>query len=76
MSEPPALPSAADVLVETAAVLAALAAARLAEETRDLDEARRAIDALLVLLPLLPEDSRRDVQAALSNLQLAFADVV
>ena len=76
MSEPQSLPSAADVLVETAAVLAALAAARLAEETRDLDEARRAIDALIVLLPLLPEDSRRDVQAALSNLQLAFADVV
>ena len=76
MSEPQALPTAADVLVETAAVLAALAAARLAEETRDLDEARRAIDALTVLLPLLPEDSRRDVQAALSNLQLAFADVV
>ena len=76
MSEAQALPSAADVLVETAAVLAALAAARLAEETRDLDEARRAIDALIVLLPLLPEDSRRDVQAALSNLQLAFADVV
>jgi len=76
MSEPQALPSAADVLVETAAVLAALAAARLAEETRDLDEARRAIDALTVLLPLLPEDARRDVQAALSHLQLAFADVV
>ncbi|HTZ05227.1 MAG TPA: hypothetical protein VMB53_05690 [Gaiellaceae bacterium] len=76
MSEPQALPTAADVLVETAAVLAALAAARLAEETRDLDEARRAIDALTVLLPLLPEDSRRDVQAALANLQLAFADVV
>ena len=76
MSEAQALPSAGDVLVETAAVLAALAAARLAEETRDLDEARRAIDALIVLLPLLPEDSRRDVQAALSNLQLAFADVV
>ncbi|HTO24293.1 MAG TPA: hypothetical protein VMJ49_00225 [Gaiellaceae bacterium] len=76
MSEPQALPSAADVLVETAAVLAALAAARLAEETRDLDEARHAIDALTVLLPLLPEDARRDVQAALSHLQLAFADVV
>ena len=76
MTEAQALPSAADVLVETAAVLAALAAARLAEETRDLDEARRAIDALTVLLPLLPEDARRDVQAALSHLQLAFADVV
>ena len=76
MSEAQALPSAADVLVETAAVLAALAAARLAEETRDLDEARRAIDALVVLLPLLPEDPRRDVQAAVSNLQLAFAESV
>jgi hypothetical protein len=76
MSEAQALPSTADVLVETSAVLAALAAARLAEETRDLDEARSAIDALTVLLPLLPEEPRRDVQAALANLQLAFAESV
>ena len=75
MSESPVeLPSAQELAVETATLFASLAFARLAEETRDLEQARLAIEALKGLVGLLPEDRRQDYQSVLANLQLAYAD--
>ncbi|HEY8315776.1 MAG TPA: hypothetical protein VIG35_02840 [Gaiellaceae bacterium] len=63
-----------DVLVSSASMLASLAYGKLAPELRDLDQARLAIDALRVLVPVLPEEHRRAIQDVLTNLQLAYAD--
>lgn len=63
-----------DMLVHTSSMLASLAYGKLAPETRDLDDARLAIDALRALLPVLPEQERNDVQQVVTNLQLAYAD--
>ena len=63
-----------DLLVHTSSMLASLAYGKLAPETRDLADARLAIDALRALLPLLPEPERGSIQQVVSNLQLAFAD--
>jgi len=68
------LPTAQELAVETATLFASLAFARLAEETRDLEQARVAIGALKALADLLPEDRRKDFQHVLANLQLAYAD--
>jgi hypothetical protein len=68
------LPSAQELVVETATLFASLAFARLAEETRDLEQARLAIEALKGLVGLLPEDRRQDYQSVLANVQLAYAD--
>jgi hypothetical protein len=68
------LPTAQELVVETATLFASLAFARLAEETRDLEQARLAIEALKGLVGLLPEDRRQDYQSVLANLQLAYAD--
>jgi hypothetical protein len=70
----PELPTAQELAVETATLFASLAFARLAEETRDLEQAHLAIEALKGLVGLLPEDRRRDYQSVLANLQLAYAD--
>lgn len=64
----------ADMLVHTSSMFASLAYGKLAPETRDLDDARLAIDALRAVLPLLPEAERKDVQQVVTNLQLAYAD--
>ncbi len=56
----------------TASTLAGLAYAKI--DRRDLKEAKLAIDALAVLIPLLEDDAKRDLSAALSNLQVAYAD--
>jgi hypothetical protein len=86
VSESPAEPSAealvdelrkanvADLLVHTSSLLGSLAFGKLAPEVRDLDQARLAIDALKALVPVLPEERRRDLQQLVSNLQLAYAD--
>ena len=75
MSESPVeLPTAEQLAYESATLFASLAFGRLAEGSRDLDEARRAIEALKALLGVLPEERRRDLQAVLANLQLAYAD--
>jgi hypothetical protein len=68
------LPSAQELVVETATLFASLAFARLAEDTRDLEQARLAIEALTGLVGLLPDDRRRDYQSVLANLRLAYAD--
>ena len=61
-------------LVATTASLASLAYAKL--DAADLPEARLAIDAVAALAPLLDGDAKRDLGQTLSNLQLAYADVV
>jgi hypothetical protein len=62
-----------DILVGSASTLASVAYAKL--EAGDRAEAKRAIDALAAVIPLLEDESlRRDLGAALANLQVAFAD--
>jgi len=68
------LPSAQELAVETATLFASLAFGRLAEPTRDLEQARLAIEALKALAGVLPEDRRKDFESVLANLQLAYAD--
>jgi hypothetical protein len=63
--------SVEEFLVSAAAGLASLGYARL--EAKDLGEAKRAIDALQSLLPHIDGDLRRDLQQALTGLQVAFA---
>jgi hypothetical protein len=62
-----------DILVGAASTLASVAYGKL--EANDRAEAKRAIDALAAIIPLLADDGlRRDLGAALANLQVAFAD--
>jgi hypothetical protein len=63
-----------DMLVHTTSMFASLAYGKLAPETRDLDDARLAIDVLRALVPLLPDDQKGGIQQVVSNLQLAYAD--
>lgn len=75
MSESPVeLPTAEQLAFESATLFASLAFGRLAERTRDLEQARIAIDALKALVAVLPEERRTDLQSVLANLQLAYAD--
>ena len=66
-----------DLLVSTVTTLAQLAFAKLEEGTRDLDQARLAIDSVRALVPQLeghvPAEVLRDLNAMVVNLQLAFA---
>ena len=68
-----------DLLQSTTFTFAQLAFAKLDEPTRDLDEARLAIESLRALLPLaeqsLPEDVSRDLRSTVANLQLVYADL-
>jgi hypothetical protein len=68
----------ADLLQSTTFTFAQLAFAKLDEPTRDLAEARQAIEALRALLPLaeetLSEEVARDLRATVANLQLVYAD--
>ena len=63
-----------DLLAETCSVIASLGYAKLAPETRDLKDARVAIEALKALAPLLPEAAGRDIRQVTANLQLAFVE--
>jgi hypothetical protein len=63
-----------DMVLHTTSMFASLAYGKLAPETRDLDDARLAIDALRALVPLVPEAQRGDIQQVVTNLQLAYAD--
>jgi hypothetical protein len=67
----------ADLLPSTAATLAQLGFAKLAESTRDLEQARLAIDGMKALLGSLegavPEEVLRDFNQVVANLQLAYA---
>jgi hypothetical protein len=63
-----------EFLVHTTSLLASLGYGKLAPETRDLDEARLAIEALKALQPLLPEQVAGEMKNVVARLQLAFAE--
>jgi len=69
-----------DVLVQTVFTLSSLGFQRLVEEGRDLEQAKLAIEALRVLVPLLegavPAEAVRDFNQTVANLQLAYAKAV
>jgi hypothetical protein len=69
-----------DVLVQTLSTVSSLAYHRLAEEHRDLEQVRLAIEALRALLPVvsgsLPPELVRDLEQVTANLQVAYADAV
>ena len=66
-----------DLLLSTAATLAQLGFAKLDESTKDLDQARLAIEGMRALLASLegavPEEVLRDFNQVVANLQLAYA---
>jgi Domain of unknown function (DUF1844) len=63
-------------LLSTASTLASLAYGKL--DSGDLDETRAAIEALRALLPALEgqvdPEAKRDLERAVTNLQIAYAD--
>jgi hypothetical protein len=59
------------LLASTASTIASLAYTKL--ERDDLVQAKLGIDALAALVPLLEGDARRDLTAALANLQIAYS---
>jgi hypothetical protein len=59
-------------VVSAASTIASLAYAKL--EKADLPQARKAIDALAALVPLVQGDLAPDLGQALANLQLAYAE--
>jgi hypothetical protein len=59
-------------VVSAASTIASLAYAKL--DRRDLPQARKAIDALAALVPLIEGDLAGDLGRALANLQLAYAE--
>jgi hypothetical protein len=63
-----------DLLVHTCSLIASLAFGKLDPESRDLEQARLAIDALKALQPLLPEQAGKEVQGIVSALQLSYAE--
>jgi hypothetical protein len=69
-----------DLLVQTLSTVSSLAYHRLAEEHRDLEQARLAIEALRALVPVLagtvPPELLRDFEQVTANLQLAYAAAV
>jgi hypothetical protein len=69
-----------DLLVQSLSTTSSLAFHRLAPESRDLEQARLAIDALRALLPVLrdslPAELTRDFESVTANLQLAYAKAV
>lgn len=66
-----------DLLLQTLYTLSSLGYGKLSPESRDLPEARVAIEALRALLPVLrdssPPETVRDLEQVLANLQLAYA---
>ena len=69
-----------DLLVQTLSTVSSLAFHRLAEEHRDLEQVRLAIEALRALVPLLAgsisPELQRDFEQVTANLQLAYAAAV
>ena len=67
-----------DVILQTVATLVNLAGRRLGMANddpveRDVDQARQAIDAVRALLPMSPQEQLEPIKAALSQLQMVFA---
>jgi hypothetical protein len=69
-----------DVLVQTVFTVSSLGYRRLAEEDRDLEEARLAIEAVRALVPVLkgtvPDQVTHDFEQLIANMQLAYAKAV
>jgi hypothetical protein len=69
-----------DLLLQTLYSISSLGYQRVSGETRDLEQARLAIEALRALVPVLegavPDEALRDFSQVLSNLQLAYAAAV
>ena len=69
-----------DLVVQSLSTISSLAYHRLAEETRDLEQARLAIEVLRAVVPLLqgsvPPELVRDFEQVTANLQLAYAAAV
>jgi hypothetical protein len=67
-----------DVLLSTMSTVAQLAYAKLEEGSRDLPQAKVAIESLRALLPVLeggvPAEALRDYRQVVANLQLAYAE--
>jgi hypothetical protein len=65
-----------DLLVSSLMTVAQLGFAKLDPVTRDLEQARLAIEAMRALIPVLegavPEETTRDFRSVVSNLQLAY----
>jgi hypothetical protein len=68
----------ADLMLSTVATLAQLGYAKLDESTRDLEQARLAIEGIKALLGTLdgavPEEVLRDFNQVVANLQVAYAE--
>ena len=69
-----------DLLVQTLSTVSSLAFHRLAEEHRDLEQVRLAIETLRALVPVLSgsisPDLQRDFEQVTANLQLAYAGAI
>jgi hypothetical protein len=69
-----------DLLVQTLYTVSSLGYHKLSPESRDLEQARLAIEALRALLPVLkdsvPDEVHRDFTQVVANMQLAYADAV
>src|SRR5436190_21850132 len=69
-----------DLLLQTLYTVSSLGYHRLSGETKDLDQAKLAIESLKALVPVLegsvPDDALRDFQQVLANMQLAYASDV
>jgi hypothetical protein len=66
-----------DLLLQTVYTISSLGYQRLSGESKDLEQARLAIEALKALLPVLqgaiPDEAERDFNQVLVNMQLAYA---
>jgi hypothetical protein len=69
-----------DLLVQTLYTVSSLGYHKLGAESRDLEQAKLAIDALQALLPVVkdavPEEVARDFGQVIANMQLAYAGAV
>jgi hypothetical protein len=66
-----------DLLLQTVYTVSSLGYHRLSGDTKDLEQAKLAIEALKALLPVLegavPDEAVRDFNQVLANMQLAYA---
>src|SRR6185295_263295 len=69
-----------DLLLQTVYTISSLGYHRLTGESKDLEQARLAIEALKALVPVLdgavPDEAVRDFNQVLANMQLAYAAAV
>jgi hypothetical protein len=72
--------SVSDILLQTALTLSSLGFRKLSSEDVDLAQARLAVEGLKAIVPLLesslPEQTTRDLNQVIANLQLAYAKAV